>query len=191
MNISNIPRYGASFPLQPQFITNADGCGDHVFTQIKRSGNVCIYRRNKVENGFVAGFEVVVAKTVLAGAKLPGNNVVATTYESYPGGKAFGKNGWFFLTEGSAEDKFNKVVKIHQETEDEKNSVVTTENTVVETQDIPAGEFTLVEFATANCMPPKGAVYNILRSLVEKGSVKESRRVQKGPGRPTVLYIKA
>lgn len=108
--MNDIPRYKASFPLQRQFVTNADSCGDNLFTQIERSGNFAIYKRSNMD-GRVLGFEVVTVKTVKAGTVFSkGAKPTESDYESYPGGKAFGKYAWFCLKEEHAFDRFDKLV---------------------------------------------------------------------------------
>lgn len=183
---NTIDRYKASFPLQPVFLTNADGCGDHIFTQIKRSGNVCLYRRNKASDGRIMAYEVIITKTIKAGAPLPGGSVVANDYENYPGKSQFGKAAWFCVDEQSADDKFEKLIK--DTTVLVSIVEVSTEEVKDESSDIPVGEFTQSQFAVHNCMPPRGVVYNVLQSLINKGVVRISQRVQIGGGRPTILY---
>jgi len=177
----NNKRYTSSFPLQTEFVMNADESGDHVFTQLKRDGNVCLYRRTKALDGRKMGFEVFVTKTVKAGAPLPGGGFVEKDYESYPGKSAFGKTAWFCCLD-YAEERFDKVVK---------SKVVVAEGPgIEESNDIPEGEFSQVEFATMNCLPlALGRI--VLKGLVDKGLVKENRREQRGPGRATCLFIKA
>lgn len=189
MNNTNIARYGSHFPLQTSFVTNSDGCGDHIFTQLNRKGQVCLYSRTDLDTGKVVGYEVIVAKHVKAGSKLPGDNVVKADYESYPGAQSFGKSGWACVSLSQATEKFSKVV----ESQEAAAFIQVTENKpkVEETLDIPEGEFTQAAFATMNCMPLRGTVYNVIQTLVNKGLVKISRKVQVGPGRATVMYAKA
>jgi len=187
MNDMNIPRYTASNPVQKEFITNADHTGDHIFRQVKRTGDVAIYSRTPVDSNRVFGFEVVLIKTVKAGTVFAkGAKPIENDYESYPGGKAFGKTGWFCVNLAQAESRFAELVKAHTVV-----VPVVHINPAEETNDIPEGEFTQVDFATMNCLPVKGNVYNILQKLIEKGVIKVSRKEQRGPGRPTTLYIKA
>jgi hypothetical protein len=211
--MNTIPRYTSSQPIQTQFVTNADACGDHIFTQLKRSGNVCLYSRVNLQDGRHMGFEVIVVKQIKAGAPLPGGNVVKVDYESYPGAQAFGRTGWSFDANRlkGAEWKFNEVVK-SQQTKSDPSLVsftvkadngnilmmatpftVKADNTVKASNDqtMPTGEFTQTQFATANSMPVRGMVYNVIQTLINKGLIKVSRRVKMGKGRPTCLYIKA
>jgi hypothetical protein len=202
MNTNNISRYGASFPLQTQFVTNNDGCGDHVFTQLKRDGNVCLYSRAKVTDGRSAGFEVIITKTVKAGAKLPGNNVVEKDYETYPGAHQFGKNAWFCATEAQGEEKFEQIVKGEVVESVEQNQgqsavyvpVVNVQKTSagttkVENMIIPDGEFTQAKFAVVNGLPERGVVWSRLDVLVKTNKLRKGFSTQSA-GRPIAVFTK-
>lgn len=191
----NIERYKSSFPAQTQFITNADSTGDHIFTQVKREGKVAIYRRNRVKDGALFGFEVVILKHIKAGAPLPGGNVVENDYESYPGVNAFGKTAWFCKDETAALDRFEEVndepamASDDNETETLPIVEVIVNKTFTPNFNIPTGTFTQAQFATVNNMPPRGSVYNVIQSLIRNGTIREDSRVKMGGGRPTTLFI--
>lgn len=162
----NIPRYTASFPLQTEFITNADATGDHVFTQMRRQGNVAIYRRNEVGSTRAFGFEVVLIKTVKAGTVFAkGAKPTEKDYESYPGGKSFGKSAWFYSTESKAEEKFEELVK------NEQPEVTYT---------IPNTIFTLVEFSKVNSLPVNSDTAKILSKLISERKVLFKGKNDKG-----------
>jgi hypothetical protein len=170
--------------MQSVFVTNADGCGDHVFTQIKRAGRVAIYSRTDVETNRVMGYEVVVITTVKAGTVYAkGAKPTEHDTESYPGCKSFGKSGWACATMGRAEEKFVEVVKNEQ-----SKGVV--ESPIEGTQDIPAGEFTLIDFATVNCMPVNNVAVSLLQTLLKDGKVKLSKTVEKTPGRKIQWFVR-
>ncbi len=197
INITNIPRYSASFPLQKEFVTNADGCGDHVFTQIKRTGNVAVYRRTRVSDGKVFGFETIIIKTVKAGTLYAkGSEPTKNDTESYPGSASFGKLAFSFYTQFSSLEKLEELVKVQEEKDQEQDEgpvtlgLVTSLPVEDESNDIPTGEFTQTDFATANCLPPRGSVYNIIQRLVVDGVIRVSRQEQRGPGRPTTLFTR-
>lgn len=191
MNDNTAARYTSSFPIQPQFVSNNDFSGDHVFTQLKRSGSVCVYRRNRMTDNKVMGYEVIIVRHVKAGQSLPGGNTVQNDYEAYPGAQAFGKMGWFFNDESLAEIRFDELVKEQQSSVVVPVSPILVAKMEDESQEIPIGEFTQAQFALHNCMPVRGVVYNILQTLIVKGIVKVSKRIQLGAGRPTVMYIKS
>lgn len=156
--MNDIPRYKASFPLQSVFVTNADACGDHVFTQVARKGNVAVYRRNKVADGRCEGWETIVIKTVKAGTVYAkGGTPTAADTESYPGAQSFGKLGWSYPSQEAALNKLEELTREEVKPETVKEWV------------IPVKEFTFVEFATANKLPiDKGTATIIQNLLVDK-----------------------
>lgn len=187
------PRYTCSFPLQPVFMKNVDNTGDQIFTQVRREGNLAIYRRNRCCDGSLFGFEVITIRLIPEGTSLPGGAKVESDYESYAGSSAFGKIAWFFPTEDLADDKLKKVFKEQKASGPTVMAFVHTPAEVIadESHDIPTGEFTQKTFALHNCMPERGVVYSVLQALINKGVVKVSRRLQMGVGRATVLYSAA
>lgn len=153
MNVTGIPRYKASMPLQPVYITNSDGCGDHVFTQVVRKGNVAVYRRNKVSDGRVFCFETIIIKTVKEGTTYAkGSTPTETDTESYPGAKS--KLGWYYPTQEAALKKLEELVKEEVKPEMVGNYV------------LPSVEFTFVEFATANKLPIDKGTATIIQNLL-------------------------
>jgi hypothetical protein len=142
--------------MQTVFITNADGCGDHVFTQEARVGNVAIYRRNKVDDGRCHGWETIVIKTVKAGTVyVKGGTPTAADTESYPGAASFGRLGWHYPSLGAAKAKLEELTR-------EEVTPETVGGWIV-----PAMEFTFTQFATANKLPidkgTAGIIQNLLR----------------------------
>lgn len=153
--MNDIPRYKASMPLQSVFVTNADACGDHVFTQVARKGNVAVYRRNKVEDGRCFGFETVVIKTVKAGTiYAKGATPTASDTESYPGAQSFGRLGWHYSTKEAALNKLEELTKEEVKPETVGGWIV------------PAVEFTFTQFAEANKLPIDKGTANIIQNLL-------------------------
>ena len=68
--------------LDKTFVKNCDGLGDHNFTQVKRTPNLAMYRRDNMD-GTLHSYEVFIIQTIPAGAKLPGGLVVEQSYERY------------------------------------------------------------------------------------------------------------
>ncbi len=89
---------------------NADKCGNHTFTQVRREGNVCMYRRDRSTDGRKMWFEVFLTKTVKAGSPLPGGGTVQEDYEQYPGSSFFGRTAWNTPFEKRANDLFNEML---------------------------------------------------------------------------------
>lgn len=153
--MNDIPRYKASFPLQTVFVTNADACGDHVFTQVARKGNVAVYRRNKVSDGKCQGWETIVIKTVKAGTVyVKGGTPTASDTESYPGAASFGRLGWNYVSLEAAMDKLEELTKEEVKPETVGGWIV------------PAMEFTFTEFATANKLPIDKGTATIIQNLL-------------------------
>lgn len=141
--------------MQTVFVTNADGCGDHVFIQVARKGNVAVYRRNKLD-GSVFGFETIVIKTVKAGTVYAkGATPTAADTESYPGAQSFGRLGWHYPSLGAAMVKLEELTKEEVKPETVGGWIV------------PAMEFTFTQFAEANELPidkgTAGIIQNLLR----------------------------
>ena len=158
--MNDIPRYKASFPLQSVFVTNADACGDHVFTQVARKGNVAVYRRNKTD-GSVFGFETVVIKTVKAGTVYAkGATPTVNDTESYPGAQSFGRLGWHYPTQEAALAKMEDLTKEEVKPEMVGGWVV------------PSPEFTFVEFASVNKLPIDKGTAVIIQNLLRNKSLK-------------------
>ena len=157
--MNDIPRYKASFPLQSVFITNADDCGDHVFTQISRKGNVAVYRRNKVSDGRVFCFETIVIKTVKEGTTYA-KGAAPTEFdtESYPGAKS--KLGWYYPTQEAALKKLEELVKEEVKPETVGGYLV------------PSPEFTFGEFASVNKLPIDKGTATIIQNLLRDKSLK-------------------
>ncbi len=161
--------------MQTVFITNADGCGDHIFTQVKRQGQVAIYSRTDCETKKIVGYEVIVIATVKAGTVyVKGGKPTEHDTESYPGAKSFGKSGWSCVSLPQAEAKFAEVVKDQQ---------------VEEPVQIPTGEFNIIQFATANCLPVNDSV-TLLQTVLKRGTVKLSRVEERTGGKKLQWFVR-
>ncbi len=177
--MNDIPRYKASFPLQTVFVTNADGCGDHVFTQVARKGNVALYRRNRVADGSCQGFETIVIKTVKAGTVyVKGGTPTAADTESYPGAQSFGKLGWYYSTLEAASNKLEDLAKEQVKPETVGGWIV------------PGIEFTFIQFAVTNRLPIDKGTGTILQNLLRDKSLRLARTEQKD-GRTVQYFGKA
>lgn len=161
LNVTGIPRYKASSPMQMVFITNADACGDHVFTQLSRKGNVAVYRRVNVSDSRCMGFETIVIKTVKAGTVYAtGAKPTETDTESYPGANSFGRSAWHYLSLGTALKKLEELTREEVKPETVGGYLV------------PAMEFTFGEFATANKLPIDKGTAGIIQNLLRNKDLK-------------------
>ena len=180
---------------------NADKCGDHTFTQIRRERNVAAYRRNRVDNGFFQGIEVFLIKVVKAGAPLPGGGMVAEDYEQYPGASAFGKHAWSFggvekdaMT--AAMERFDNLLQAGIESAaaeaavDEAVPVARVAKGEV-TLKLPDHPFTQKELAAFNGIDNYKAVYSDLQKMLSTGVLKVSGERAAARGKSAKLFSKA
>ena len=142
----------------------------HIFTQLKRVWNICLYRRNRVSDGTVHSFEVINSRACNS----------ATT-DSYPEASTFGTRGWSYRLESAAETTFDtlvleedqKLVAVPVNYVQPKAQPVVTSAVVVAgtavvsaTTVVPAGEFTQADFARSNGLPERGSVYNVIQKMI-------------------------
>jgi hypothetical protein len=202
MNVNDtLPHYTNSYPLQTEFLKAADGCSVHIFKQLKRQGDICLYSRTGLADGRPKGFEVFRLKLVKAGASLPGGAKVEADYEQYPGKSAFGKSAWSICgltSEADAEAMFTKLtsnpeaveVEVETDTDGVKVKAKRTPRDTNVVYVVPAGDFTQADFAKANGLPERGKVYGVLQAQVTNGLVKPIGLKKVGKGRPTAFFVK-
>ncbi len=187
--------------LEKQFVFNADKCGDQIFTQVKREGNVCMYRRQKIAGGPIQSFEVFVTKVVKAGAPLPGGGQVAEDYEQYPGKSAFGRTAWSIGGvdgEKRASEKFdllvkeaNKIIDLDAEIEENDPMPVARVSKGEVTLKIPEKPFTQKELAAFNGFDNYKVVYSDLQKMLSNGTLKVAGERESTRGKPAKLFARA
>jgi hypothetical protein len=175
--------------LEQNFVMNADKCGDHTFTQTRREGNICCYRRNKVDDERFHSFEVFIIRVVKAGSPLPGGGSVAEDYEPYPGKSAFGRTAWSINTEQRANTVFNGLLSAKHSipepdtTTAEETELVNVVKVVRPKSDrraikFPKGPFTQKELAAFNSIENYKEVYTDLQRALADGTLKISAQVK-------------
>jgi hypothetical protein len=190
--------------LEKTFVMNADKCGNHTFTQVRREGNVCLYRRNRLSDGRYSCFEVFITKVVKAGAPLPGGGQVAEDYEQYPGAASFGRTAWSICgVEAVAE---RRALTIFDELVKGKTKTVEVEETGGEeaetmpvarvvkgevTLKLPEKPFTQKELAAYNGFDNYKIVYSDLQKMLLNGTLKVVGTREAGRGKPAKLFGKA
>jgi hypothetical protein len=193
-----IEQYKASFPLQKQFITNADGNGLQVFTQLKREGEYAIYHRTTPEEGLCRGYEVIQIKVVKAGTVYAkGATPTEKATESYPGKSSFGKLAWSCVNLERAEEKFDALVTGFDEEQaiqaaggEKPKKGRRSKIALPEVFKFPEGEFTIKDFTELNNLPPIGKGYLAFKGFEAKKKVKLVKQVKgEGRGRPKGYYI--
>lgn len=189
--------------LEKTFTMNADKCGNHTFTQVRREKNVAAYRRNAVDSGRFRGFEVFVVKVVKAGAPLPGGGVVAEDYEQYPGASSFGRSAWSMCGNEKAAlaatmQKFDELLKGKAVVVAEEPAVIEGETVPVArvvkgevTLKIPDQPFTQKELAAFNGIKNYKEVYSDLQKMLATKAVKVVGQREVTRGKPAKLFGKA
>lgn len=193
--------------LEKTFEMNADKCGNHTFTQVRREGNVCMYRRNRVTNNRLHSVEVFLAKVIKAGAKLPGGGVVMEDYEQYPGASMFGRSAWSTGTVESGTLIFSRLLKKQSAVADEDTTADVSDETeivnvmrVVKPQgerrklNFPSGPFTQKELASFNGIDNYKEVYTDLQRGLANGTLKisvQTKEVTRGRAAKMFEVVKA
>lgn len=191
--------------LEKIFVKNCDKCGNHTFTQLRKDGNVYLYRRNRMDSTFHS-FEVFVAKTVLAGSPLPNGTVVEEDYIQYPGASAFGRTAWSISGKEeiglmAANRKFNAVLKRDVVVEVEEPEIEADDSVPVvrvistapikEGLKLPNGEFSQKELAKFNGFDNYKVVYSDLQKMLARGILKRGSVRPATRGKPAQLFVRA
>lgn len=165
-------------------------------TQIKRTDDVAMYKRENAKHGYFQGYEVFIVKTSPAGIH-PQSGKWVEAMESYPGAKRFGNTAWHCQSREDAEQMYNEAIqKVANQVENvpDENGVrrrgkkaisLDTENIL-----IPEGEFTRKQLQEINNYKV-GMFVKALAFLIESGKIQEVDRRSFGKGKPTIIYTKA
>lgn len=77
------------------------------FRQIRRAGDLALYRKHKVgAGGNIQSFEVIRIQKATQPATLPSGATVQAGDELYPASSKWGKAGWTYQTEEQAQKAF-------------------------------------------------------------------------------------
>ena len=198
--------------LQVEFQSNHDGCGLHIFKQLKRTENVALYQRIRINNKTTHSFEVFKVKIVKAGTVFAkGAKPTEEDYESYPGKSAFGRYAWTFNDLHRAEQRFEKIIQnlaaiddsaVEDELSDGNSNTDTTnkkENSngvkgkrgrkPVDRSSIklPKDKFTMKQLEVLNPHVSFGFLYQHLRTLLDV-EYKIVASLSGGRGKPVLVY---
>lgn len=183
--------------LQKEFVMNADKCGNHTFTQVRREKNVALYRRDKVDTGRFQSCEVFFVKVVKAGSPLPGGGTVAEDYEQYPGASAFGRTAWSICGKESdallcANKRFEELLKETSEVETTTDEtvipVIKVSNTERRALNWPDKPFTQKELAAFNHIDNYKEVYTDLQRALASGKIVVSGQRESTRGKSAKLF---
>lgn len=187
--------------LETNFTANADKSGNNRFIQLRKDKNAAMYRRETL-TGNVIGFEVFLFRTVLQGSPLPGGGTVSETYESYPGGKAFGRSAWFIgghQAEQRANERFNELVNGSLKTENAAETDETATVSVVKVSKVrterpklkwPEGPFSQRELADMNGFFGENykKVYTDLQNALHSSFIVKDSQRDSSRGKKTQLF---
>ena len=184
-----------------------DGYGDsqaRIFTQLKRTEKVALYKRTVESTGHDDGYEVFLIKMRHKGDKLPGGMVEEEDREVYPSAGSFGKSAWNPSSLREAEFRYNQLtgaaVPVVEEDEEETpvgEPVGETEPKhrgrpkapPIVLQTIPDGEWSVKELAELNKVQYVTAYQFIKQNETLFVPTRTERRAAKG--KETQLYKKA
>lgn len=181
--------------IPEKFVKNFDSVGNNTFTQIRREGNVYMYRRTRMDGTFKS-YEVFMAKFIKKGTTLPGGMVEKEDRFQYPGSASFGKTAYDCRTETDADKRFEELLKkskLAQESLEEakitgKRNKGRRAKTKVEVK-LPSGKFTM-KMLIANTGLSQPVLYLIVKQWLADNRIKvDSLQKTEGQrGRPQVIY---
>lgn len=190
----DVPHYKASMPLQKKYITNADGTGIMLFTQIRRTNNVALYER-KTDEGRVFSYELIIVKTTKAGTVYAkGTKPTEKDSESYPGAASFGKLAWELHDLDTANKRFDLLVASEKQKKDEKTDAPAgkakpgRKSKKQITVQIPVGEFTM-KMLIAETGLTQPVLHPIVKTWLKESKIKVIGQIKaEGRGRPSLRY---
>jgi hypothetical protein len=170
--------------LEPEFIRNADHCGDHKFVQLKKENGFALYCRYRM-NGDVFGYEMFKIKVVKAGSSLPGGGTVEEDYEVYPTKHAFGKSASYYSKSNikdiySAYERFVRTFQSQSENENSDSHI---------DFKIPDGLFSIKTLVTLNSPKTYLDCYQYVKEELGK-SIEFVKKEFQGRGKPASMYKK-
>ena len=189
--------------LEKEFESKCDQLtGLYKFTQIKRTENVAMYRREYAD-GRLHSYEVFQIFICPEGTKLPGGNVIEKSYEKYPTANSGKSTHCRFIQDNDdnkAEDRaieaFNIIVK---EVEDKKNEIKKVRVAKVKVEKVekkrpvvtfPDSEFCMNDLVKLNPNIQKSILYVTVKEFQHENKIVEVRRQKSvsGKGKPMVVY---
>lgn len=182
--------------IPKKFVKNCDGVGDNTFIQVKKEGNVYMYRRERMDGTFKS-YEVFISKFIAKGTPLPGGAVEKEDRMAYPGAQSFGKNAYDCKTEDQAETRFEQLLKKAKDSQDAKEEAERTgkpnkgRRKAKAKPDVnpPKGKFTmkfLIDVTGYN----QPQLYPIVKNWLadNKISVVGKQKPEGGKGKPALVY---
>jgi len=184
--------------IEKKFTMNADKVGDNNFIQVKRTDDVAMYRRERLD-GTVKSYEVFIVKRRYKGDPLPGGAVEKEDRECYPGSSVFGKIAYDCKTEDQAEARFEQLVKKVKDSEDAAEESKRTgkpnrgrRKAKKLNVPIPPSKFTM-KFLIESTGYSQPRLYPIVKNwlIEQKISVVGKQKPEGGKGKPALIYMAA
>ena len=184
--------------IPKKFVKNCDGVGDNTFIQVKKEGNVYMYRRERMD-GTVKSYEVFLSKFIAKGTPLPNGAVEKEDRMAYPGSASFGKSAYDCKTENQAEIRFEQLVKKAKDSEDAAEESKRTgkpnrgrRKVKKLNVPIPPSKFTM-KFLVESTGYSQPQLYPIVKNwlIEQKISVVGNQKPEGGKGKPALIYMAA
>jgi len=181
--------------IPKKFVKNCDGVGDNTFIQVKKEGNVYMYRRERMD-GTVKSYEVFLSKFIAKGTPLPNGAVEKEDRMAYPGSASFGKSAYDCKTEDQAEIRFEQLVKKSKDSEEAKDEAVRTGKPnrgrrKAKKMEVnkPNGKFTM-KFLVESTGYSQPQLYPIVQQWLTSGTVAVvgKQKPESGRGKPSLVY---
>lgn len=180
--------------IPKKFVKNCDHVGNNTFIQVKKKGNVYMYRREYMD-GKVKSYEVFISKFIAKGTPLPGGAVEKEDRWQYPGTNQFGKTAYDCKSEAHAEERFDELVEKAKNQEEAKEESIRTgkpnkgrkpNNKISLTT--PKSKFTMKMLVSQSGLS-QPQIYPFLKQWLANGIVTIVDQIKpEGKGRPAMVY---
>jgi len=185
--------------IPEKFVKNCDLVGNNTFIQIKKEGNVYMYRRERMD-GTVKSYEVFLGKFIAKGTPLPGGAVEKEDRIQYPGSAQFGKTAYDCKTEAQAEQRFEELLKKSANQAEAKEEAAKTgvrnrgrrgaSNKIKLDMTLNKGTKFTAKFLMTVLGVTQPVLFPIIKQWEKDGVIKVNGSVKcEGKGRPSTEYI--
>ena len=185
--------------IPKKFVKNCDMVGNNTFIQVKKEGNVYMYRRERMDGSFKS-YEVFLGKFIAKGTPLPGGAVEKEDRIQYPGSAQFGKTAYDCKTESQADQRFDELLlKSKNQSEAKEEAAKTgirnrgrrgTSKKVKLDMTLNKGTKFTAKFLMSVLGVSQPVLFPILKQWQADGTIKVNGSVKgEGKGRPAIEYI--
>lgn len=181
-----------------KFVKNCDMVGNNTFVQVKKQGNVYMYRRERMDGSFKS-YEVFLGKFIAKGTPLPGGAIEKEDRIQYPGSAQFGKTAYDCKTESQAEQRFDELLLKSKNQSEAKEEAEKTgkpnkgrrSNSTKKDVPIPAkGTKFNMKFLVTNTGIDQPTLFPIVKRWEATGLIRAvgTVKAEGGKGRPSIQY---